>query len=240
MAKNDFKPFAIASGANVATQEEWEKLVALSTGFTAGIARSGEMNKALRQSTVIASVLAQFMADKTGRDILDNGDVVSIYNAFKDAINSVIPSVPVSSVNGKTGTVVLSASDVNAYPSTGGNLNGSLNASGQVSESGQRVYSPNNPPPKTDVPGSIASLAAGAVGSYCMLRNTQLNSAINPGDVVSGSQLVFSGVTAYGGDGGGDWARITAGNGVTGAWRCMGFVVNTDRHYGVSLFLRVA
>lgn len=74
MAENNFKPFATAAGANVATQAEWEALIALATGFTAGIARSGQINKALRQATVIASVLAQFIADKTETDVLDDGD----------------------------------------------------------------------------------------------------------------------------------------------------------------------
>lgn len=36
MPVNNFKPFAIASGSNVTSQTEWEGLIALSTGFTAG------------------------------------------------------------------------------------------------------------------------------------------------------------------------------------------------------------
>lgn len=240
MAENDFKPFAVGAGANVLTQEEWEALVALSTGFTAGIARSGEINKALRQATVMASVLAQYIADTSGSDVLDDGDVGALVVKLKSTINSIIPDVPVTSVNNKTGAVALGASDVDAYPSTGGELNGSINAVGQVSEAGQRVYSPNNPPPQSFITSGIANIGVGAVGSYAILRNTVLNSTINPGDVVNGSQLIYSGVTAYGGESGGDWARITEGTAVSGSWRCMGFVVNTDRHYGISLFLRIA
>ncbi|EMM0382377.1 tail fiber protein [Pluralibacter gergoviae] len=87
MAVNNFKPFAIGAGANVSTQSEYEGLVALSTGFTAGIARSGQVNKALRQGTVMASVLAQFIADSTGRDVLDDGNTSSLVLGLSDAIN---------------------------------------------------------------------------------------------------------------------------------------------------------
>ncbi|WP_407084665.1 phage tail protein [Pluralibacter gergoviae] len=87
MAVNQFKPFAIGAGANVSTQIEYEGLVALSTGFTAGIARSGQVNKALRQGTVMASVLAQFIADSTGQDVLDNGNTSSLVLALSNAIS---------------------------------------------------------------------------------------------------------------------------------------------------------
>lgn len=87
MAENNFKPFAIAAGANVATQAEWEALIALATGFTAGIARSGQINKALRQATVIASVLAQFIADKTETDVLDDGDTSKLLIQLTQALN---------------------------------------------------------------------------------------------------------------------------------------------------------
>ncbi|VUT16878.1 hypothetical protein SB6413_06081 [Klebsiella pasteurii] len=115
MAENDFKPFAVGAGANVLTQDEWEALVALSTGFTAGIARAGEINKALRQATVMASVLAQYIADTSGSDVLDDGDIGALVVKLKNTINSIIPDVPVASVNSKTGAVVLNASDVGAY-----------------------------------------------------------------------------------------------------------------------------
>ncbi|MBA7932981.1 hypothetical protein HV127_17315 [Klebsiella sp. RHBSTW-00215] len=167
-------------------------------------------------------------------------DSAQVLEAIKKLALSAMPTIPVTSVNSKTGDVNLSAGDVGAYPSTGGDLSGSINAAGLVSEAGQRVYSPNNPPPQSFITSGIANIGVGAVGSYAILRNMVLNSTINPGDVVNGSQLIYSGVTAYGGESGGDWARITEGTAVSGSWRCMGFVVNTDRHYGVSLFLRIA
>ncbi|WP_237448778.1 hypothetical protein [Pantoea sp. Seng] len=78
MATNNFKPFAQASGANVTSQADYEALAALLTGFQSGKASSAQINKALRQSSAIASVLAQFIADKSGNDVLDNGSTSTI------------------------------------------------------------------------------------------------------------------------------------------------------------------
>ncbi|MGT6470680.1 hypothetical protein ACRW3O_28155, partial [Escherichia coli] len=75
MAKNDFKAFATDRNANVMSQEEWEALPALLSGFTAGKASSAQVNKVIRQASFIAAALAQFVSDKTQRDVLDNGDL---------------------------------------------------------------------------------------------------------------------------------------------------------------------
>lgn len=75
MAKNDFKAFATDRNANVISQEEWEALPALLSGFTAGKASSAQVNKVIRQVSFIAAALAQFVSDKTQRDVLDNGDL---------------------------------------------------------------------------------------------------------------------------------------------------------------------
>lgn len=70
MATNDFKSFAVGAGANVMSQADWIALTALATGFHAGKASSAQVNKALRQSGVIASMIAQFTSDSTGQDVL--------------------------------------------------------------------------------------------------------------------------------------------------------------------------
>ncbi|ELV3551490.1 phage tail protein [Salmonella enterica] len=75
MAKNDFKPFATGKGANVTSQSDWEALPALLSGFTAGKASSAQVNKALRQASFIAAALAQYIASKSGQDVLDDGDL---------------------------------------------------------------------------------------------------------------------------------------------------------------------
>lgn len=75
MATNDFKPFSGAGGANVITQAEYEALAALSTGFSSGVAKANEINKVLRQASFIAAALAQYTANKSGQDVLDDGNL---------------------------------------------------------------------------------------------------------------------------------------------------------------------
>ncbi|WP_240727120.1 phage tail protein [Escherichia sp. E4385] len=75
MAKNDFKAFATDRNANVISQEEWEALPTLLSGFTAGKASSAQVNKVIRQASFIAAALAQYTANKSGLDVLDDGDL---------------------------------------------------------------------------------------------------------------------------------------------------------------------
>ncbi|CAA0158324.1 hypothetical+protein [Escherichia coli] len=75
MATNNFKPFATAANANVMSQTDWEALPALLSGFISGPAKSAQVNKAIRQASFIAAALAQYTANKSGLDVLDDGDL---------------------------------------------------------------------------------------------------------------------------------------------------------------------
>lgn len=88
MAINNFIPFAVSSGANVTSQDDYEALAALSTGFSSGKASSAQINKALRQGTVIASAIAQFIADNSGNDVLDDGSTETIIENFLLALQT--------------------------------------------------------------------------------------------------------------------------------------------------------
>lgn len=87
MAKNNFKPFAIAAGANVTIQLDWEALPALASGFQSGKASSAQVNKALRQATFIAAALAQFVSEQTGSDVLDDGELTGFVAKISEAID---------------------------------------------------------------------------------------------------------------------------------------------------------
>lgn len=89
MAINNFKPFAAASGANVTSQADYEALTALATGFTSGVAKSAQVNKALRQGTFGVAGLAQFIADASNVDVLDDGDLTKFSTLLKDTITLV-------------------------------------------------------------------------------------------------------------------------------------------------------
>lgn len=75
MATNNFKAFALDPNANVTSQADWEALTALKKGFSSGKASSTQVNKAIRQATFIAAALAQYTANKSGLDVLDDGDL---------------------------------------------------------------------------------------------------------------------------------------------------------------------
>lgn len=87
MATNNFKAFALDPNANVMSQADWEALPALLSGFTAGKAASAQVNKAIRQSTTIAALVGQFIAN-SGADALDNGDVNGLVTKFTNALIS--------------------------------------------------------------------------------------------------------------------------------------------------------
>lgn len=86
MPINDFKAFAISENANVLKQSEYESLPAVGEGFQSGIARSEELNKVWRQASTIASVIASFMANNSGQDVLDNGDLNTLQETLLKAL----------------------------------------------------------------------------------------------------------------------------------------------------------
>ena len=55
--------------------------------FKSGVAKSKEFNKAWRQGSTMAAVLGQFIADKTGQDVLDDGNLTTLGTNFKNALD---------------------------------------------------------------------------------------------------------------------------------------------------------
>ncbi|UGB47012.1 hypothetical protein LQ772_06890 [Frateuria edaphi] len=86
MATNDFLPFAGGAGANVLTQADYAALAALGPGFGSGILLSDQLNKVLRQGTVMAAALAQFIADNSGNNVVDDGTTATIESSLVAAI----------------------------------------------------------------------------------------------------------------------------------------------------------
>lgn len=101
MATNDFLTFSAASGANVVTQSAWVGLSTLrAQGFQSGVAQSAQVNKAIRQASIISSIVAQYVADTVGQDVLDDGTTATILGNLKSAIRA--QSSPVGSSRGLT------------------------------------------------------------------------------------------------------------------------------------------
>jgi hypothetical protein len=77
---NDFKQFANTGGANVISQASWAALTTLlNDGYQDGaILPAQYLNKQLRQSATMNSVLAQFIAQQTAANIIDDGTTATI------------------------------------------------------------------------------------------------------------------------------------------------------------------
>jgi hypothetical protein len=97
MATNDFQAFAIGGGANVETQANYLLDPALSLGQQPGLAASALNNKALRQATVIASQIAQYISNATGNNVLDDGNLTTLQATMVQAFQSIPALVTQSS-----------------------------------------------------------------------------------------------------------------------------------------------
>ena len=104
MVENDFLPFAVGSGANVETQSNWASDTVLQNGFQSGIANSAQVNKCLRQATIIAAMIAQFIVDQSGQPAIDNGTTATLEANFGTAINALITAF-VANALGTGGTI---------------------------------------------------------------------------------------------------------------------------------------
>lgn len=86
MSTNDFLPFAAGTGANVQTQADYIASSDRTTGYVTGTASSTEVNKVLRQASLIASMVAQLIVDQTGQDAVDDGTIATLEANLEQAI----------------------------------------------------------------------------------------------------------------------------------------------------------
>ncbi|NIL21487.1 hypothetical protein HB991_02975 [Yersinia mollaretii] len=111
---NEILPFGLGAESNVMTQAEYEALAARSGGFSSGVAKSEQLNKVWRQSSFVASVLADFIANHSGNDVLDNGNTATLLASLELAIKTYAGSnLPPASLTQK-GIVQLSSSITSA------------------------------------------------------------------------------------------------------------------------------
>ena len=94
MATNNFLPFCPTDTAtNLLTQVEYAADADRTIGNQPGVARSKLVNKAIRQSAFITSQVAQFAADKTGANVLDDADTAKLLGILNSAFTRISPIV---------------------------------------------------------------------------------------------------------------------------------------------------
>src|SRR6185437_10601033 len=94
-ASTDFLPFATGGSANVESQASWSGDAIVTNGFSSGIAKSSQVNKALRQATFIAAGLANFVANELAINVADDGNLSN----FVTELTNALAAVAVASVN---------------------------------------------------------------------------------------------------------------------------------------------
>ena len=157
--QSDFKPFAVADDANVIGQAEYERSDFLKGGFRKGLARSAEINKAIRQGSSVAAAVARFTADKTGEAVLDNGDIDALSRQFERAVSSVSSLL----VAEATGTAdALTALFVPTVKSLENGLLVHVRA-GERNETGTPTFDANGTGAKEIVKGNNVPLLAGDI-----------------------------------------------------------------------------
>ncbi|WP_141668053.1 MULTISPECIES: hypothetical protein [unclassified Burkholderia] len=88
MATNDFLVFGGGSSPNVIDQATYAALAARLSGFQSGTALSAQLNKVWRQSSIMAAVLAQFTANFSGQNSVDDGTTATLLANLQAAINA--------------------------------------------------------------------------------------------------------------------------------------------------------
>lgn len=101
MPTNEIMPFATGAQALVLSPAAYAALQARVNGFVAGPADEYQLNTVWRQSSFVAAMIAQFVVDRAGVDVRDNGDITTLENNFAQAVAAVaagqVPSLPSSS-----------------------------------------------------------------------------------------------------------------------------------------------
>ncbi|AWK43921.1 hypothetical protein GPY51_18330 [Photorhabdus laumondii subsp. laumondii] len=100
--KNDFKAFSVSQDANVVSQGEYEKSQELNTGIPPNIISIGLLNKVLRQSSTISSVVANFISTQCSDDVLDDGDIDKLTAQLNIALEQkAVTEIPSASLTQK-------------------------------------------------------------------------------------------------------------------------------------------
>lgn len=121
MAINQILPFGTVPGANVLAPEDYQALAARLGGFAAGTAKSKELNTVWRQASFVAAMIGQYIADKAGQDVLDDGDLAALQAKFVAALAESpaltgTPTAPTPAASDKSTRVATTAFVAGNFP----------------------------------------------------------------------------------------------------------------------------
>ncbi|KTL59705.1 DNA-packaging protein [Photorhabdus laumondii subsp. laumondii] len=84
--KNDFKAFSTSDNANVISQDKYEVNQSLQTGFSPDNVPTHLLNKVLRQASAVSSAVTDFIATRSGNDVLDDGNIAKLTAQLNKAL----------------------------------------------------------------------------------------------------------------------------------------------------------
>lgn len=104
-----FVPFATAVGANIDPPADYIILPVVQTGVQPGIASSKLNNNSIRQATFMAAALANVIANLTGSDVLDDGNLNAMVALLTETISlgSVVQPTRIQTASGAFVTAVV-------------------------------------------------------------------------------------------------------------------------------------
>lgn len=195
----DYLPLANNGGANVVTQGDYVAAVgggALVNGYQAGLARSDQINKTLRQSSVMTAAMAGAVSSALGGiNILDDGDVAALTAKILGAIKQAGSAWVVAGGAADAITATYSPAIV-----AGGLVDGlelSFRATAQ-NATATPTFAPNGLPAHTITKSGGAALAAGDIAGSLAEVQMRYNLAntrwelMNPAGAASANPLSFA------------------------------------------------
>lgn len=224
MATNEILPFASTNtGTNLLTQSEYAADAQRTTGNQPGIARSKLVNKALRQSSLIAAGLAEFIADYQSNNVNDSLTPQDVADYLYAAINAII-SFPTPPIFDNDTSVATTAFVQRALGNFRGIHSVSMNATLTQDDIGKVIYvSSEN--------GIITLPSTSGIPEGCGITIINTNRgapkyftlAAAAGDVVALAGNNFPSILVRGGENitltssGGAWSAVT-GQATLGNW----------------------
>ena len=158
MATNEILQFAETdTGTNLLTQAEYLADAQRPIGNQPGVARSKLVNKALRQSSLIAAAVAQFIADNQANNVVDTATPANIADWIGAAVRSI--GIP-TAVAGGTADAITADFTPNVALTNGTTV---IVRAGAANTTTTPTFAPDGLTAKTIVKGNNLALAAGDI-----------------------------------------------------------------------------
>lgn len=158
MATNEILQFAETdTGTNLLTQAEYAADSQRQIGNQPGVARSKLVNKALRQSSLIAAAVAQFIADNQANNVVDTATPADIADWIEAAVRSI--DIP-TAVAGGTSDAITADFTPNVALTNGTTV---TVRAGAANTTAAPTFAPDGLAAKTIVKGNNLALVAGDI-----------------------------------------------------------------------------